>query len=247
MENGANSLTDKPRWYWWDAALVLFILFALIPLSLPFKGTMKEFFTRTAETPAAAQGLMLLTSTLVQAVVMTTMVIVLIRRRGATARDLGLKWDNAKRNIAAGLLGGFLLTIVVTGLGILVSRITGPPPPQEVEKVLQAIKNGRDLWGPFIAVAFLAPVSEEIYFRGMIYPVVRSRFGPAVAIILSSLFFGALHFDLYRLVPITIGGIGLTYMYEKTGSLMTSMIAHSTWNTLMLMLVYLAGQIPIKG
>jgi membrane protease YdiL (CAAX protease family) len=127
-------------------------------------------------------------------------------------------------------------------LGVLISILVGPAPPQEVEKMLTGIKQGKDILLPLISVSILAPVSEELYFRGMVYPVIRSRFGIRAALIFSGLFFSMLHFDLFRLVPIWVGGIGLAYFYEKTGSLITSITAHSTWNTTMLLMMYLAAR-----
>jgi len=170
-------------------------------------------------------------------------VVLLIRRKGCSIRDLGLIRTNVRSNIVTGLAGGLILGVTVTGLGVLISSIVGPPPPQEVEKLLTGMSQGKDMLLPFISVAIMAPVSEELYFRGMVYPLIRSSFGVRAALIVSGLFFGALHFDLFRLIPIWVGGIVLAYFYEKTGSLITCIIAHSTWNTMMLLMMYLVARV----
>lgn len=46
-----------------------------------------------------------------------------------------------------------------------------------------------------------------------------------------------MHRDLFRLIPIAVGGIGLAYIFERTKSLWASIFAHSTWNTVMLLLM----------
>lgn len=229
----------NPKWSWWDIALVLLILFAMIPVSPLLRSLVNQAFHAAG---VALQRIQLFTGTAVQAGLMITAVMLLIRRKGSTGRDLGLTWVNARKNILTGLFGGSVLAIVVVGLGVLISSLTGPPPPQEVEKMLSGLKKGKDILLPFVSVSVLAPVSEEIYFRGMVYPMIRSKLGVKAALILSGLFFSSLHLDLFRLIPIWVGGIALAYFYEKTGSLITSIAAHSTWNTLMLVLMYLAGQ-----
>ncbi len=70
---------------------------------------------------------------------------------------------------------------------------------------------------------------EEVYFRGFLYPALRQHFGAAKGIIITALFFSCMHFDLYRLIPIAAGGIGLTYLYERSGNIWTNIIAHGVW------------------
>ncbi len=236
-----EKLPHRPRWSWWDAMMVLVALFALIPVTWALRKIIKNAVTALGVTGSSLQTLLLFSATVIQATVMVLAVIVLTRRKGSTGKDLGLIWQNPRNKILTGLLGGLVLGIGVIGVGALVSAITGPPPPQDIERFFSGIKTGRDLWLPFISVSVLAPFSEELYFRGMIYPLFRVRLGPAGAMVLSALFFGALHLDLYRLIPISAGGIVLAYFYERTGSLLTSMVAHSTWNTLMLLMLFLAG------
>lgn len=236
-EHGPNI---QPKWSWWDIALVLLMLFALMPFSSLLRSLVSQAFRASG---TCLQSFQLFIGTALQAAIIILAVTVLIRRKGSSGRDLGLNWVNARRNILTGLFGGLVLGIAVVGLGVLISFLTGPPPPQEVEKMLTGLKHGRDILLPFISVSMLAPVSEEIYFRGMVYPVMRSKLGVKAALILSGLFFSSLHFDLFRLVPIWVGGIALAYFYEKTGSLVTSIAAHSTWNTLMLVMMYLASRV----
>lgn len=232
----------SPKWSWWDVVLVLAALFAMIPIGSALRYLLRQIFQNISLSGAARQSIELFAGTAVQAGTIILAVILLTRRRGSTTRDLGLIWTNVRGNIVSGLIGGIILSFAVTVLGMLISILVGPPPPQEVEKMLTGIKQGKDILLSFVSVSILAPVSEELYFRGMVYPVIRSRFGVGAALILSGLFFSMLHLDLYRLVPIWAGGIVLAYFFEKSGSLITSITAHSTWNTAMLLTMYLAGR-----
>ena len=111
---------------------------------------------------------------------------------------------------------------------------------QDFAKILLMVDSYGELFLAVIMGVVLAPLGEEIFFRGFFYPALRRRFGAAWGIVITALFFSALHFDLYRLLPIAVGGIGLTYLYEKTRNIWTSIIAHGVWNGIMIALIFYA-------
>jgi hypothetical protein len=71
----------------------------------------------------------------------------------------------------------------------------------------------------------------------------KNWLGRIPALLIASSFFGLVHFDLIRFIPITLGGIWLTLLYEQTGSLYTSITAHAVWNTLMVLLIFWGANI----
>lgn len=235
-------LTDCPKWSWWDLFLVILALISLMALAAMFKNPIRNSVNALGIGKHYLETFMLLFSTFLQATVMVAAVVFVTRRKGATIRDLGLTGNNIVRNIGTGLIGGLFLGIAIWVLGVILAFIFGPPESQEVERWLVGLKQGKDMILPFIAISILAPVSEEIYFRGMVYPVIRGKFGPVLGMILSGLFFGSLHLDLYRLLPISAGGAVLAYFYEKSESLVTPIIAHSAWNSLMLFTLFMANK-----
>jgi membrane protease YdiL (CAAX protease family) len=88
-------------------------------------------------------------------------------------------------------------------------------------------------WGlllTFFSAAILAPIAEEIFFRGFLYAGLRARIGVLGAMVTSTLFFTALHFSLDAFIPIFILGLCLAFLYEKTGSLYPSIILHASNN-----------------
>jgi membrane protease YdiL (CAAX protease family) len=48
-----------------------------------------------------------------------------------------------------------------------------------------------------------------------------------------------MHFDFIRFLPLAVGGLVLTWLYEKTKSLWSVIIAHGVWNILMTVLMWL--------
>jgi len=230
---------QRPKWSLTDVIIVLIILLALIPLARIFKGYLAKVITVLMVTGNSPETLALFLGSFLQSLTMALAIVIIARIRGASGRDLGLVWDSPVYNIVLGLLGGVALGVSVWFIGALISTFFGPPPPQDIEKLLTGLKSGKDLFLPFISVSVFAPLSEELYFRGMVYPVIRARLGPLAGMVLSGLFFGALHLDVYRLVPIGFMGFALAYFYERTGSLVTCIVAHSAWNTLMIILLFL--------
>jgi membrane protease YdiL (CAAX protease family) len=88
---------------------------------------------------------------------------------------------------------------------------------------------------PFIVIVvgavLMAPVIEEIFFRGFIFGGVRARRGWVTGAIVSGLIFGAAHLSGYYMPPYTLIGVLFAWSYQHTGSLRPGMIAHAITNS----------------
>jgi len=82
----------------------------------------------------------------------------------------------------------------------------------------------------FLVGAGLAPIAEEIYFRGVLYGYLR-RWGPVAAIIGSSLLFVAAHPNLNQLpIPQLVGGLVFATAYEVEKNLVVPIVIHAAGN-----------------
>ncbi len=98
------------------------------------------------------------------------------------------------------------------------------------------------------AAAIVAPIAEEIFFRGFMYGGLRGRISVVGATLVSTLFFTALHFSIDQFIPIFVLGIFLAWLYEKTGSLYPGIIFHLANNAISLALFALLkalGRLPV--
>ena len=93
----------------------------------------------------------------------------------------------------------------------------------------------------FQALAFITPMSEELFFRGFIFRGLLPKLGPWGAIVASALVFSAFHLSLGVLVPIFITGFLLAWLYWRTGSLWAAIGAHAGQNALALGVQALSG------
>lgn len=81
-----------------------------------------------------------------------------------------------------------------------------------------------------IAGVLLAPVIEEIIFRGLLYNLFAKYRGPLVGVVMSTIYFVILHFRLSNLLTAIIMGIASALFYEATQSLIPCIIIHGMNN-----------------
>ncbi|MBE3581502.1 MAG: CPBP family intramembrane metalloprotease [Thermoanaerobacteraceae bacterium] len=222
----------KPPWKLKDALLVLILLVAA--------GYGFSLFLRWAR-PSLSLSRQFLLAGLVQAVAVLGGLHYVVRvKYGGSLAQLGLKGHRFGRAFFLGVVGGTVLFILVILAGALLQNLLPDPAPQPFAELVRRARSFRDLLVPLFLGAFLAPLTEELYFRGFLYPILKARYGLLAGQILSSLVFALLHFDWLRFLPLAMGGLGLVYLYERSGSLITPVVAHGTWNTIMILIIYVS-------
>src|SRR6056297_244604 len=92
-----------------------------------------------------------------------------------------------------------------------------------------------------IFALLIAPIMEEVIFRGIILGGLKKNYSIISALLISSLLFSISHFTLVQLVPTFIAGLYFGYIFYKSGSLLLSMFAHFSYNLLPIILVQSSG------
>src|SRR3954454_17363159 len=140
-----------------------------------------------------------------------------------------------------GLRGAPLkFTAQMAGLGALAyflfsvgyEAIVRPKNPQRVVEDLCADTNMLLLVIGAIVVIAVAPVCEELFFRGVLFRVLRQRIPLWPAAIVDGILFGFVHGSLVILPVLAVLGIMFCYVYERTGSLFPTIALHSLNNTI---------------
>ena len=133
--------------------------------------------------------------------------------------------------IRSAMAGWFMVTPVVMLTGWLLVRLVGDPSGSN--PLLELVLASRDPLAlallAFTAV-ILAPLFEEIVFRGALLPVLARRLGSSWGVLLSALFFAMAHISLGELAPLTVLGIGLAMVRLSSGRLLPSVLMHGLWN-----------------
>src|SRR3546814_13149860 len=81
-----------------------------------------------------------------------------------------------------------------------------------------------------VGVVVVAPVVEELFFRGLLLGTVRERWGTFAAVIGSSVFFGATHFQPLQFAGLTAAGLVFAAAVVKTGRLGSAIEVHVGFN-----------------
>jgi len=161
--------------------------------------------------------------------------------RQLSLKDLGLDLSGFFRGIGTGINWGAGIFVGVFITGMLL-QFLGPlsPKQQDFAEVVLASRQPAELWAGILIGVVLAPLAEELLFRGMLFPAMREKMGLTTAVILNGAFFAAVHMDALRFLPLAVGGMLLAWLFGRTGNLYVAIAAHSTWNALMLAMLLLA-------
>jgi len=223
----------NPPWNWKEALLALVMVYLINIVASLIIGFLNI-------SPSGFGGFTL--ASLVQtAAIVGVVYYYVVYKHHSSEEALGLDSEKAGRYLVTGIGGGIAVFLAVIASSLLVQRIfsvTGELQP--FAQLVVQTENFPQLLLLFFLGVVLVPFGEELYFRGFLYPALRSSLGVPLAILGSALVFGFPHLDLLRLIPLAIGGAGLAWLYEKTGSLYVSFVAHGFWNLVMLGLLIIS-------
>ena len=169
---------------------------------------------------AATSGLLLLTSWVLGPL-----------KYRVTVQRLGLKRYQSRTIALLGLsLAVFLVILVFNGIyGVVVSQLgwdTLEPPQLPFDLDLSPVS----LVFAGLLVIGVGPAAEEVFFRGFALPGLARRFGPLGAVLASSLLFSLAHASPSILIPTFFAGVLLAWLYLRTGSLLSCLVAHGAQN-----------------
>ena len=145
----------------------------------------------------------------------------------------------------AALPGVYGLMIVWTAILTLLQNLGVPVDlsPQDAVQLFQQIEEPIWFAAMLILAVVVAPVAEEHVFRGGIYRYLRARMNVPVAMAISSLAFGLIHFTVLGFPSLTLVGIACCLAYEATGNLKVPIFLHAFFNLNQIILMLLSGVI----
>jgi hypothetical protein len=249
----AGAGVENPIWTFGDVVIVtlatvaFFVLFALLS---PLVATMLPAF-RNMDLHDVSQSLgVALVAQFLTYIAVIVLVARLVRHRAtALHRYLDvwgvLRWNVPKvdrRALFVGIGAGLALLVQFTG------RFLPIPPSLPIEQEFNSTSSAYFMAAFGIAVA---PLFEEIYFRGLMYPVLVRGFhragntmGTAFAVTITAACFAAIHANQVRfawapLLVIFFVGLVLTLVRAHTRSLASSWLVHVGYNTMLFLLLFL--------
>jgi uncharacterized protein len=140
-----------------------------------------------------------------------------------------LGWRRTRFNLGIAVLGGAVLAFAISGLAALLHT---PQVPSPLDRFL---KSPVDL-ALFAALAVtLAPLFEELFFRGFLQPLLSRTFGMVAGILITALVFGLLHAPEYAwawqyVVAVSLAGAVFGWVRARTNSIIPSTLMHACYN-----------------
>ena len=166
---------------------------------------------------------------------LAVIVLLLARRRGISPAALGLMrprgvlwfWPIGTWLGGIGIVAAYALTVMLTAeaTGSDLSRLIEGNPLQLTDA------NTWVTWTVLgIAVVIAAPLGEELFFRGLVFPVVHDRWGLVAGMAVSGALFALVHFEVSVVLPFWGIGMLFAWSYHRSGTLWTPVIAHAIFN-----------------
>jgi membrane protease YdiL (CAAX protease family) len=179
---------------------------------------------------------------LTQALMLVTVLLALWRLSGRPAfadflKSVGLYTRNIRTDlgVAVGLycLALPVLTAVTVLSGWFFRGFDTPPHPTLIW--IQVLDSPLDRSLTYLQAALIAPIVEEVIFRGVLYPALRERWGVLTGIALSSVLFSLMHPNLPGgFLPLAALGASFAVAFQLRGSLLPGILMHSLHNFLTL-------------
>lgn len=153
------------------------------------------------------------------------------RTRGAGFRAelrVAVRWIDVPLGVAAGLVTQLgLVRLLYWPLGRWISQDQLEAPARDLADRFGGV-GGAVLLVVMVCVA--APVAEEVLYRGLLLRSLEQRYGVVWAVGVSSVVFGAMHFQLVQLPGLALFGLVAAVLVVRTGRLGTAILAHVAFN-----------------
>jgi uncharacterized protein len=151
--------------------------------------------------------------------------------RGLTPASFGL------RRVPLGPAAGWTVLAFVAFwvlTAIYISAV-GEPDQQELTRDLREEESLSALIGYGVLLAFVAPLAEELFFRGFVFGVLREKIGAVWGVLATGVVFGLVHVagsPIETVGVLIILGSLLCVLYQKTGSLLPCIALHAINNAI---------------
>lgn len=155
---------------------------------------------------------------------------------------VGLKalgWNFRLEDVGSGFLAALLglgATAAASNLAISLWRAVSNSDVEQPEQLPNSLTGGRVALA-VIAVVIVAPIAEELFFRGFLYQALRKWRGVPQGVLLSGLIFAVAHGHPLLIIGIFPLAIILAYLFQRRNSLAAVIAAHAFFNGISLIIL----------
>jgi uncharacterized protein len=230
-----------PAWSGWNVLAVLaFTLVAVFGFSVAalFIAHALPAYRNASIVDLATNALVVIGAQAAAYPIVLLFMVALVRSRTQEPFWRAIHWNWPGVSAPGFVVMGTIVAIAIDGL----SRFLPIP------KSLPMDKYFHDATGVYVMAAFgvtLAPLLEELFFRGLLYPVLRRAFGLLMAVVVTAAAFAAIHgtqlgYAWAPILSIFVVGVVFTVARARTDSVASTFLMHCGYNFTLFALLWLA-------
>jgi uncharacterized protein len=231
-EHSQREPEPAPAWHIWQAFLVLPLV--VVISAVPF------FFNSEA---VSQVGVNLISLLLQDGCFILLPLLLVCGYYKQPPQALGFRSFPVSQVFRLAIPAGILFYLINVAIAVLINLIF-PDKIDQSQTALMLLALARNKFELVMLVAFfttLVPMAEEIYFRAFVYPPLKRACGRRAAIVFAAALFALIHVNFWTFLPLFAGGLGFAWLYDRYRNIWLNIIAHMTWNTLVLVLYFSFG------
>ncbi len=231
-----------PAWSGWDVLAVVVVTAVVVfgfSIAALFIARATPEYRQTPIVELATNAFVVIGAQAAAYPIVLLFMLVLVRSRSHERFGKAIHWNWPGISAAGFFAMGTIVAVAVDGA----SRFLPIP------KSLPMDKYFHDASSAYLMAAFgvtLAPLLEELFFRGLLYPVLRRAFGLISGVVLTAAVFAAIHgtqlgYAWAPVLSIFVVGVVFTVARERKNSVAASFLMHCGYNFALFTLLWLAS------
>lgn len=225
----------KSMWGWKEILYLFVFVFFIVPVTV--ESLFYDYALKLIGNVLYAGVLM----GFIMAVIFTTVVYLFcIKRYKLSWKDIGIRklsWSDFLWTVVA------LIFLIIVSIAVLM--IMEKMGISFENSKTETVQNDKSIYAFCIAVigaAVISPIYEEVLYRGVFYTFFRDRYGISGGVLISSIIFTVVHIPTYNTLPVNfLSGVVFAWLYEKTNSILSAMIAHALFNFIAVFLTFVSN------
>ena len=229
-----GSFERNEMWKWRDLIYMLFLVLVLVPIFI--ETVLFNYLLGTFQNELYAGTLI----GFIMAIIFTTaLYFIVLKPKGQSWKAVGLKpfplreWK---------LIAVWTIILIVVSIVLVIGMsFIGVGTENSKTESLQSQMTLLNFTIGFVSAAIISPIYEEIFYRGFLYRFFSSRYGVLSGMLISSLIFTVVHIPTYNTLPVNfVSGLIFSWVYQKTGSIIPSILIHGIFNGIAVILTAIA-------
>lgn len=233
---------EFPAWTIWDVAVIpcatVLAIFVCSLIALGIAHSLRSFHGLSIY-DLAQEPLIVVGSQIASYPLIIWFMAAILRRRSDEPFLTAIRWNWPTRKAIWFYLSGIVLAFAVQGMAHFLP----------IPKSLPMDKFFNDAGSAYLMAFFgvlIAPVLEELFFRGMLFPTLRRGLGTLLAVLLTAIAFASIHgaqlgYAWAPILSIFVVGLALTIVRERTDSVAASVLTHSGYNFTLFALLWIGS------